>query len=861
MAPNMVSGLSQGSIAALVDTNGDSYTDSVVFSFGDIINYPDGISQGVNDTIIIEVVAVVINTTTNVGGLLLTSTATFAYKGTNAVNITSPGVTVKVVEPLLNISKVATPTTNLQADDVVNYTVTIMHTALSTSTAFGLSITDNLFPGLLLVTGSVNVSAGAAQVVIGQSSTDKTVLVTLIELLPTDAPIVITYSAKIGVVAYSGDTIVNRASLLYSSSPLGPYNGNNVRNRTTTATSAVTILAPTITATMNTSSPEIIGRNVSVGELITFTLNITLPQATTHTATYVLHLPSTSAGKIAPLIGTVRSMPTTAHAVLLSQGSTLLGTDASGDGILDTITFAFGDIVNNPHPLNNPPDLLILDVLAVVVNDPSNVNGKVPITSFEFDYVTTGQSWTLTQAIQVTVVEPALVIMQTVTPTAGLQASNTVVYSVNITHLGSSTSPAFLPVVTAALSDKLTLNTDSVTVSAGAHITSTSNNTLVIQLDEYLLGASPIIFSYSANVTTKAVLNSYVPNAVNVTYYSNTFNPQNSLQVRTYSNVASSQFLMQKPTIAYALNSTSIAETTSANVAVGETISLLATITIPAGTLADATLTIALPTTPGQIAVVPNGGTVVFMPNNIVGQLSAGSVVDGVDTNGDGIRDSIVFDFGSAVDTPPFVNNTVVVEVIALVVNTPSNVPTTTLPTTCTLRYSNGVTPYSTSSPSIIFTVVGPKLLAQTTATPSTGVQAGDIISYTLTIWHDTPTSTSAAFNIDVIDLMSRQVSLVPGSVTTSTGYVGLGNGSSDTTISVFPATFNIGDVLTVTYQGVLTSSVPTHGYVSDTASVVYYTSPNNAYNPGNILQSTTTSTVQVRLITKNLPPIIYSCY
>lgn len=846
MASTITSNLAQGSTAQLNDRDEDNYYESISFDLGDITNYPDGNSRHVNDTVVFEVVALVVNASSNVAGKQLNSYAAFSYTGVNWNNTVSPAVTVVVVEPRLNISVVPNPTANLQASDIVTYTVTVQHTSQSTSAAFGLSIIDLLMPSLLLVDGSVSSTAGFPVTSIVDDA--KTVNVFHDIYLLGAAPITVTYRINITTWAVSNDIIANRDFVVFSSAPLGPYNSANLRNRTSTATSDIRIRASNMTTSLNTSVPETPGTLVTISELITLTANISLPYATTRDIKYTLTIPSTLNGKFGILRGTVTHMPASADARAfpkLTKGSVVSGQDSNEDNILDTIVFTFGDVVNTPHTTGEL-NALVVDVLVVVLNVDVNQNGDVLNNFFVYEYWSSHDLYSDTQLITTTIVEPSLGIEQIVYPTTKLQASNTVNYTVTITHHPTgSTSPAYLSVVINALSDKLALVPGSVTTSSGV-VDTTVSNTVIVRPNIFLLTDNPVVITYSALVTTNAVLNSYVQNSINITYYSNTFGPVNGPYVKSYSNFANSQFLMLPPKLSYILNSTSIPQTPSYNVSVGETISFLTTITMPAGTLVDTTVTLTLPYESGYLGVVPGGGSVVFMPSNIVGRLAQGAIVEGQDLNFDGVKETITFNFGTLVNTPPFVNNTIVIEVIAMVVNMDANVPGVRLPTSCSLVYSNGIAQNRMDS-ELTFFVIGPKLLTSTVATPTTNLYASLEVSYRVIVWQD-PSATATAFSINIVDLLSEELEIVPGTLTASVGSITTGSNTGET-VSVVVDTFNLRDNnITLDYRAKLTTAVPINGYVPDAITVYYDSSPNNAYNQLHIRKASATASNRVKI-------------
>lgn len=91
-------------------------------------------------------VARVSNIAANANGDLLTNRARLTYDGGNTLDAARG---YDVVEPNLNINKNASPATNVNAGDVITYTLAITQYCSSTADAFDLRIPDVLPTGLI----------------------------------------------------------------------------------------------------------------------------------------------------------------------------------------------------------------------------------------------------------------------------------------------------------------------------------------------------------------------------------------------------------------------------------------------------------------------------------------------------------------------------------------------------------------------------------------------------------------------------------------------------------------------------------------------------------------------------------------
>ena len=156
--------------------------------------------------------------TANASGALVTNSVTLDYGDPN-----KPGASVdfEVVEPKLAIRK-TNGSPNVDAGDIVTYTLVVSHTSQSTSTAFQNIVSDLLPAGLSLVPGTVTVSDPDSVVQEGNSAGDASVLVMIPEI-PLGATVTITYQARVTgaptTTVRPGDQVANTAGVTGSSVP------------------------------------------------------------------------------------------------------------------------------------------------------------------------------------------------------------------------------------------------------------------------------------------------------------------------------------------------------------------------------------------------------------------------------------------------------------------------------------------------------------------------------------------------------------------------------------------------------------------------------------------------------------------
>ncbi|MEI6159295.1 MAG: isopeptide-forming domain-containing fimbrial protein, partial [Roseococcus sp.] len=189
----------------------------------------------------------------------------------------------------------------------------------------------------------------------------------------------------------------------------------------------------------------------------------------------------------------------------------------------------------------------------------------------------------------------------------------------------------------------------------------------------------------------------------------------------------------------------------------------------------------------------------------------------------------VTFDFGTVVNPGDnsAANDTVTVQIIARVRDTaPGGAVLTNAAITTVTDTAGGNIQQPTDA--VTVTVVLPDLLlTKSVATPASG-DAGDVMTYTVTVAHS-GTSTGPAFDLALTDLLaSEKLNYVAGSATASLG--GASVGSFDTTggnLRYSLGTLGLtAGTLTITYQAKLADTVEPGGVVVNSVALVYDTAP-----------------------------------
>ena len=272
------------------------------------------------------------------------------------------------------------------------------------------------------------------------------------------------------------------------------------------------------------------------------------------------------------------------------------------------------------------------------------------------------------------------------------------------------------------------------------------------------------------------------------------------------------------------LFATNVSQTSGNNVTVGETVTYALRITLPESTVAAGNLVLTDLLPPGlQFTGTFSLVTTAVASNGLLSSDFGGSVLlPGVSGGpfGSGIDPVFTFSQITTNGDNDATNNSFLLLLDAIVLNIPANEGI--LPTQTSLDNQGQMQlpgqPVSTTPP-VTMTVVEPQLQTTKSVVGDSSVDANAVITYQVTISH-TANSTGPAFDLNISDLLHPGLTLVVGSVTTSSGTVTTGNTSGDTSIAITVPVLLVGDTITITYQATV-DGPPTAGAVAPGGSIM----------------------------------------
>ncbi len=845
--------------------------DEVEFDFGLVESL--GVAAGLNDPagagdlreIEVTVTSIVADVAAATEGAQLTNTATLQVfdpddpdtELTDPDNPVTATETVEVVEPTLLIEKSA-PVAIGQGDEV-EYQVIIQHDPDSTGPAFDLLVEDALSdPFLTLVSGSVSVAGATADPVseIGDG------FEVTIPLLEQGDVATITYRALLEPGAPEAESFFNTAELTFDSAP-----GDGGREQTIEDDARVATV-PAIEKTLDRSSyPETDDPALGLGEVATYRIEIFLPEILNEDVTITDTLPA----GLSPVVGGVR---------VIDVGANL--TENGGGAVTDltvpqvtiagqTVTIAFEDIDNAFDGVVDDDDRIVVEFDAVVDADPAqNPDGTTLLNAAALNLTAGGDDFEVSDTDEISVVIPELALTKSADPTGDVDAGDEIEFTIEIENSG--TGPAYDLAIEDLLADSgLSLVSGSVVSSDGSTANEVNNadGTVGFTLDVPLLDADETLtITYRAIVQDAAEFNGQVENQARVASFdTNPGEPGDAGFVEEFTFVSDPDDPddplvddVEITTVGVALEketddtATSQGETTSdafdpaiPDLSVGEEVTYTLTVSVPEGS-GVLILTDSVP--PGLQAVsaeVVAFGTDISSANLAVGDTDATS--GSITISGTG--DEVEFDFGLVVsagaaaglDDAPGAGDLreIEVTVTTIVADVAEATAGAQLTNTATLQVfdpddpdteltdpDNPVTATETVE------VVEPALSLDK-STPETGpVDAGDIVTFTLTIPN---TGTGPAFDIAIVDaLLDTGFTLVSGTVVSSDGTtaVEVPNGDGTTGFTLDVPVLDAGDTLTVTYDVEVTTDFDFDSEITNTALIEQFdTSPLDPGDPG----------------------------
>ena len=737
--------------------------DSILsFNLGDVIL--SGTDGRHNATISLIFNVTVLNITGNTNGTLIGNNATLNF--TNATgtarSITSAGPNLTVVEPGLQIVKTVNPSVVDGGDHV---TINLNATNNGSSPAYQIKITDILDSTLF------DPSTFTFTPVAGYTFTRSGNIITITAdpgtVLNNGLSQLFTFFVNVRNDAPSNSTFQNTATGSYSSMPAG---FDEARNYTCSSNRVnITTVSPSVVkAVDSTSEPASTGTNVFVGEVVTYRLDLTVPEGKTISVSLKDILPA----NLQYNSGTVwikrssDSITATGFTFTLPAGQY----EAYTGSILPLLTFNLGDITyNGTNGLNNGTITIIFNT--TVLNIITNQNGTKITNNVTLNYTNASGSQCLqtAQAPDLKVTLPQLSTSITSDKTS-IQGGDTITYTIVVRNNAGATAPAYGIVVTNALPAGLIYN-GVITLPPGWTVDSTDPSNIVFTSPAgfNITPGQNVTIVFQANVTQDMPYNKTVSDRVNATgttlpglHGTNDATPGDPGTPTGKRTGQDGSGGLNNIIAVSNVNATSRAPSVSKNSGGQKTVNR------SIGNIAPETITVTLPegyTSRLQIRdVLPEG----LQADNFSFTFSSG-VLHGTPQYVYNSTDNAWYiDFGQINATQ---SGTITIDYAVLVLNIPGNVNGINLVNNATLYYQNGTgTDINAGSDTATVKVIEPKLNITKTA-GKTNLNPGENVTFTLNISH-TAGSTADAYNLRIKDVIPAGLTYISGSSVLPAGWM-----------------------------------------------------------------------------------------
>ncbi|MBI4936440.1 MAG: DUF11 domain-containing protein, partial [Actinobacteria bacterium] len=395
-------------------------------NFGTLTN--SDTNDAAAETITIVYRAVVLNTLTNqqvVPAVNLNNSARFTYTGGGSA---TRSAAVTVVEPTLAVAKTVSPA-NADAGDTVTYTIQVQPAAGSNLAAHNVTLTDLLPAAVNYVPGSLAFTGGVAPTTLTDAAAPT--FTATWNSFPAVGSSTITYLATIPANAVAPASVVNTASLTWTSLPTGgdpvsPFNtagsertgangpGAGLDNYAATSSATVNITAAAIAKSLvSTDAASTTAADVTIGEQITYDLRVTLPEGSIPAGFAVTDVLPPGLKYVA---GSAQVITTGFNGTLPAPAVT--GGAADGDDVV--LTFGASSVVANNDATDDSFTIRLTAVVSDVASNVGLLPGQVSLDNVGRVQLVGGNVIS-SGVVRVAVVEPHMDISKTVSPSVAVQ--------------------------------------------------------------------------------------------------------------------------------------------------------------------------------------------------------------------------------------------------------------------------------------------------------------------------------------------------------------------------------------------------------------------------------------------------------
>jgi len=663
--------------------------------------------------------------------------------------------------------------------------------------------------------------------------------------------VILTYDLVLASTVSPNSNLTNTATLINYAGAEGA--ANHIPGGLTD-TAVVTVAQPIVDKVLTTTNqPHTTGTNVAIGEIVTYTVTVTVPEGQSASTQLVDTLDAglgfVDIVSITPSSGALTSSAGTFAAISTATTFGVVGGGATNAGRLMTVNFG---TLTNSDTNNVTAETLTIVYRAAVLNTAVNVRGAGRNNSAAWNW--TGGS-VVDAAPNVIIVEPTLDIVKTMSPVSA-DAGDAVTITLVLQHAASSNANAFEVNLQDILPAGLSYVGGSLTHTAGAAPTTgptESGGTITASWATFPLGTTSTL-TLQATLTGSVIPGTTITNTATSNWtglptdVTATQSTLNTLAVERTGNSAgpggaannyvdsgAANVNVTTPAPVKSIVSTSEAHTANGSstvidptrVAVGEIIRYRLQTTLPEGTSPNERL----------IDILPNGLSLLDLSQVMVSFSADSDITEAVDLAGadndavvptfvlpagriSQLGQTITFDLGTLVnnDRDPG-TELITLEFNVLVTNALVNQNAEQHSNNFTVQVNGSNV---ATSNSVVSQVVEPAIanVTKSVTTFSTGS-----VTYQVTYSN---TGTATAFDVQMQDVLpspALTLNVASVNVVTAGGASGVTNSSAGNTVGVLLATIPVGGSVAITYTASVNSATQSVA-IPNTAAVTYTSLP-----------------------------------
>ncbi len=657
-------------------------------------------------------------------------------------------------------------------------------------------------------------------------------------LSPTDVAnaagtnlVVITYTLQLQTSVEPESTLTNTASLIDFTNAVGS-SGHLASPLTDTAT--VTTTGPGAAKTLvGTSQGN--GTDVAIGEIVTYRLTLTIPEGTTPAAEFVDTLPAGLAMLDCQSVVPSAGVATDAAG---GWGGVCAATTVGTGGQL--VTFNLGTLTDS-NTDNAAPDTVQITYRAVVLNVAGNTGGRLLHNSAVASW--TGGSLDPVSAADLKVVEPSLAVAKSADPATG-DAGDTIVFTITVSNpiIANGADAHDVSFADAAPAGMSYVGSTFAQTGGTATVTSSSDagGNLTASWDSFAQGATATfqfsatidadvvpgtVFTNTASVAWSGVLGDFTAaqstyNAVSTERTGDTGDPGGNLN--NYRASASADVDVPVATVQKSVVDTNQSHTSGVSVAIGEIVTYAVTVTVPEGSVPNATL-----------IDRPDSGLAFVGCDSISADADLSTTLPGgftaacnAPTNPTvtGSGQDVTFDLGSITNSNRDNGHAeqIILTYRMVVLNVAGNVHGSTPSNAARLLWTGGD---SGSSMGAAVSVDEPQMSLTKVADKTTG-DAGDPITFTITVTNKNVANAADGFEVAWSDAIPSGLVYVPGSLTCTAGTCPILSDALAPALSGTWTTLTVGSSATLQYQVTLAADVQAGSAFTNTAALSWTSLP-----------------------------------